>query len=58
MPLPDVALERGFGVELELMHVDVLAEELAQRFDQPRMAGEQAECLVEGVRGKGGARRA
>ena len=42
MPLPDVALERRLGVELELMHVDVLAKELAERFDQPRMAGQAA----------------
>ena len=58
MPLPDVALEGRFGIELELMHVDLFAEQLAQRLDHPRMAGEQAERLVEGVRGKGGARRA
>ncbi len=58
MPLPDVALERGFGVELELVHVDFFAEELAQRFDEPRMAGKEPERLVEGVGGKGGARGA
>ena len=40
------------------MHVDVFAEQLAQRLDQPRMAGEQAKRLVEGVGGEGGARRA
>src|SRR5262249_35759564 len=53
-----VALERGLGVELELMDVDVLAEQLAERLDQPRMTSEQPERLVEGVRRKGGARRA
>src|SRR5580693_7348208 len=37
MPLPDIALECRLGVELELMHVDVLAEQLAQRLDEPRM---------------------
>ena len=40
------------------MHVDVLAEQLPQRLDQPRMAAEQPERLVEGVGRKGGARRA
>ena len=58
MPLPDVALERRLGVELELVDVDVLAEILLERPDQARMAHQQAEHLVEGVRGKGGARRA
>ena len=38
------------------MHVDVLAEQLAQRLDEPRMRGQQAERLVEGVGGEGGAR--
>ncbi len=58
MPLPDVALEGGLGVELELVDVDALAEQLHQRFDQPRMARHHLEHLVELVRGKGGARRA
>ncbi len=58
VPLPDVALEGGLGVELELMDVDVLAEILLQRPDQPRMADQQAEHLAEGVRREGGARRA
>src|SRR5262249_58963131 len=58
MPLPYVALERRLGVELELMDVDVLAEILLERTDEPRMAHQKAEHLVEGVRGKGGARRA
>ena len=58
VPLPDVAFEGGLGVELELMDVDVLAEQLPQRFDQARMARQQAEHLAEGVRGEGGARRA
>ena len=58
MPLPDIALEGRFGVELELMYVNVLAEQLVQRLDQPRMAGEQAKRLVEGVGGKRGPRRA
>src|SRR4029077_20361227 len=58
MPLPDIALECGLGVELELMHVDVLAEQLAQRLDQPRMRGPQGERLLEGGGGDGRARRA
>ena len=58
MPLPDVAFEGGLGVELELMDVDVLAEILLQRLDQPRVPRQQAEHLAEGVRGEGGAWRA
>jgi hypothetical protein len=56
VPLPHVAFEGCFGVDLELMNVDILAEQLPQRLDQPRMACQQTERLVEGVRGKGGAR--
>src|SRR5215469_12645668 len=58
MPLPDVALERRLGVDLELMHVEFLAEHLLDRPDQPRMIAKETEGLVVGVRGKGGARRA
>src|SRR5262249_17029315 len=35
----------------------LFAEDLLDRADQPRMAAEQAERLVIGMRGKGGARR-
>ena len=58
VPLPDVALEGGLGVELELVDVDLLAEQLPQRLDQARMARQQAEHFAEGVRGEGGARGA
>ena len=40
------------------MDVDVLAEILLERADQPRMAHQQAEHLAEGVGREGGARRA
>jgi hypothetical protein len=40
------------------VHVHRLAEELLERLDQARMPTEQAEGLVVGVGGKGGARRA
>jgi hypothetical protein len=58
VPLPHVTLERRFGIDLELVDVNVLAEDLPQGFDQPRMAGEQVESLVKCVGGKSGARRA
>src|SRR5215472_138483 len=58
VPLPDIALERGFGVDLELMHVESLAKHLLDGADQPRMTAEEAEPLVVGVRGKSGPRRA
>ena len=58
MPLPNVAFERGLGVELELVDVDLLAEQLPQRFDQSGVSRQQAEHLAEGVRGESGARRA
>ena len=58
VPLPDVALERGLGVELELVDVDVLAEILPQRLEQARVLHQQAEQIVEGVGREGGTRRA
>src|SRR5712691_7901585 len=58
VPLPYLALERRFGVDLELVDVDPFAEQLLQRIDQPRMMGEQPKYLAEGVRGERGARRA
>src|SRR6059058_6594944 len=57
VPLPHVAVERRLGVDLELMHVELLAEQLLDRLDQARMRAEQAKALVVGMRGKGGARR-
>src|SRR5207247_798365 len=50
--------EGGFGVDLELMHVDRLAEELLDRLDHAGMGAERAEGFVIEMRGKGGARRA
>ena len=58
VPLPHFAVERGLRVDLELMHVELFAEHLLDRPDQPRMRAQQAERLVVGVRGEGGARRA
>ncbi len=58
VPLPDVAVERGLGVDLVLVHVDRPAEDLHHRLDQPRMAAEAAKGFVVGVRGEGGARDA
>src|SRR5437762_2582727 len=58
VPLPDIAVERRLGVDLKLMHVELLAEQLLYRLDEPRMRAEQAETLIVGMRGKGGARRA
>ena len=58
VPLPDVAGEGGFGVDLVLVHVDLLAEDLLDRIDHARMRAEQPERLVVEMGGKGGARRA
>src|SRR5438874_9488903 len=58
MPLPDIALERGLGIDLELMDVNALAEQLHERRNQPRMVRHQAKSLVVGVRGECGAGRA
>ena len=58
MPLPHVALERGLGVDLELVDVDAFVEQLPQRIDQPRMVRQQAKRFIICMRGEGGARRA
>src|SRR6202035_4928600 len=58
MPLPDVAGEGRFGVDLVLVHVDLLAIDLLHRIDHARMRAEQPERLVVEMGSKGGARRA
>src|SRR6478609_7699742 len=58
MPLPDIAIEGRFGIELELMDVNVLIEQLPQWLDQPRMLGKEREDVAEGMRCEHGARRA
>src|SRR5262249_10762000 len=57
VPLPQLAVEGGLRVDLELVHVDVLAEELLQRLDQAWVPAENAERLVVGVGGERRARR-
>src|SRR4051812_16142073 len=58
VPLPDVAGEGRFGVDLVLVHVDLLAEQLLDRIDHARVRAEQAERLVIEMGGESGARRA
>src|SRR2546430_9631688 len=58
MPLPDIAGESRFGVDLVLVHIDLLAKDLFHRIDHARMGTEQPERLVVEMGGKGGARRA
>ena len=57
VPLPDIALEGGLGVDLVLVHVELFAEHLLDRTDQAGMIAEQAKRLVVGVGGERGARR-
>ena len=44
--MPDVAVERHLAVDLELVHVDVFAEELHDRLDHARMARELGEGIA------------
>ena len=46
VPLPDVAVESLFAIDLELVHVDRLAEDLRHRVDHAGMASELGEGLV------------
>jgi hypothetical protein len=57
VPLPDVAVEGGLAVDLELVHVQLLAEELHHRLDHARVAREPRERLAVHVRGEIGAHR-
>ena len=57
MPLPDVAVEGGFGVDLELMHVDRAIDELHDRLDQSRVPAQAPKRLVVHMRGESGACR-
>jgi len=55
VPLPDVAVERGLPVDLELVHVHRLAEDLHDGPDHPRMARQARERLAVQVRREVGA---
>jgi hypothetical protein len=58
VPLPHRAVERRFGIDLELVHVDPAIEDLHDRLDQARVGGQPAERLAVGMRGEGRARGA
>src|SRR6266513_347167 len=55
VPLPDVAVEGRLAVDLELVHVHVLAEQLLDRLDHAGMARELGERVAVQVRGEIGA---
>jgi hypothetical protein len=57
MPLPEFAVERRLGVDLELVDVDGFAQELLNWLNQPRMGAKAAKGVIVGVRSKGGPRR-
>ena len=48
MPLPDVALERSFGVDFVLVHVQLLAEHLFDWAYQACVMAQEAKRLVIG----------
>src|SRR5437016_12164328 len=52
VPLPDVAVESHFAVDLELVHVQLFAEKLHDRLDHARMARELRECGSEQMHGE------
>ncbi len=52
MPLPDVAVESHLAVDLELVHVQLFAEELHDGLDHARMARELRERVAVQVRGE------
>jgi hypothetical protein len=58
VPLPDLAVEGGLGVDLVLMHVEAAAQQLLDRRDQARIGAQAAEGLVVRMRGEGRTRDA
>ncbi len=56
MPLPDITVKGGFGVDLVLMHIDLFFQDLHNRSQQARMGAQATVCLVIRMGGKGGAR--
>ena len=46
VPLPDIALERGFYVDLDLLDVEVVAGNLLRRLDQARVAHQTVEEIA------------
>ena len=52
VPLPHVAVEGHLAVDLELVHVDRLAEDLHHRLDHPRVARQPREGRAVHVRGE------
>ena len=55
MPLPDFAGEGGLHVDLDLLDVEVLAQDLLRRLDQARMAHQLGEQGIAQVQAHGGA---
>src|SRR2546425_8579601 len=55
VPLPDVAVEGRLAVDLELVHVHVLAEQLPDRLDHAGVARELGKRVAVQVRGEIGA---
>src|SRR6266480_1671083 len=52
VPLPDVAVESHLAVNLELVHIQLFAEQLHDRLDHARMARELRERQAVHVRGE------
>ena len=57
VPLPNVALKSHLAVDLELVHVERLAQQVFHRFDHARVARQFGKGLAVHVRGKVGAHR-
>src|ERR1700733_12770840 len=57
VPLPDIARKGGFGVDLVLMHVDLLTEQLLDWADHAGVARQQPMRLVIQMRREGRTRR-
>ena len=55
VPLPDVAVEGGLSVDLELVDVGAVAQELLGRLDEARMMDQRLEHRMVFVHGEGGA---
>jgi hypothetical protein len=55
VPLPDLADEGGLHVDLDLLDIELGAQDLLRRLDQARMAHQLGEHRIAQVQGHGGA---
>ena len=54
MPLPNITIKSSFGIDLELMHIQVPLQKLGDRLYQAGMRAKAAEAFIIGMSSKSG----